>query len=101
MNVLAIKKLNKEDHCNAVIETCLFQSAGRQFDIVGVFPKKNTVSKRALFPNKKFGLNGKHLTVGVNYVSTYKPPMYNLSMPLPGPAQANNREPTYMQNCLW
>ena len=54
--------------------TALYEKDGRKFRQIGSYKSSNLclTSDQDMFPNVKFGLNGRHLIVSTNYVRNCK-----------------------------
>ena len=50
----------------------MWTDAGRQFQEVGTYGKSGLSLKQDIFPNYKYGFNGRHFSVSTNYVSWFK-----------------------------
>ena len=59
------------DSCDAVFYTLLYQHQGRQFQKIATYYNNSLMVTDKLFPNKRYGLNGRKLLIGTNMVRVY------------------------------
>ena len=58
-------------HNKFKILSAMWTSDGRRFQEVGTYDKRGLNLHNAIFPNYKYGFNGRHFRVSTNYVSFY------------------------------
>ena len=51
------------------VYSAFFTTDGREFQIIGAVVNGNLQMYNVMFPNEKYGFNGRKLRLGINYVS--------------------------------
>ena len=67
--IVILFPIKTHPRCKSTLYTSYWDSELRSFSAVGEYDDNRLMLDAKLFPNKDNGLNGRHITIGTNYVS--------------------------------